>query len=376
MREIRGILSCRGVVLTGTDQTFTEAKILLVDDEEINLLLLERILHRAGYTSVRSTPDPREAIEIFQEFQPDLVCTDLHMPFMSGIGLLESLQKFIDPKTYLPIIILTADLSSDAEHEALTKGAKDFLNKPFQANQIRLRLHNLLQTRFLQLELQRQNEMLEEKVKNRTIELEAARLDALERLALAAEYRDHTTGMHTKRVGDLSALIALKLGFSEEEVDLVRRAAPLHDVGKIGIPDDILLKPGKLTNSEFDVMKAHVNLGSSLLSHGQSQLTQLAEKIALTHHERWDGSGYPLGLKGDDIPLVGQIVAVADVFDTLINERPYKEPWPIEKAIEEIKHQSGKWFSPRVVAVFLEVAMAHNQAVMREKNNSLSVPPL
>jgi putative two-component system response regulator len=203
--------------------------------------------------------------------------------------------------------------------------------------------------------LQQQNASLEERVMERTIELEASRLDLLERLALAAEFRDYTTGMHTQRVGLLASLLAAKLELPSDEVALIRRAAPLHDVGKIGIPDDILLKPGRLSEEEFAKMQHHVSVGAKLLSKSSSDLIRLAEKIALTHHERWDGTGYPRGLVGDDIPLVGQIVAVADVFDTLTNERPYKPAWPLDKAVAEMERQRGRWFSPRLVDLFLEV---------------------
>ena len=196
-------------------------------------------------------------------------------------------------------------------------------------------------------------------MRERTIELEVARLDVLERLALASEYRDHTTGQHTQRVGDLSAHLARELGLPENEIELIQRAACLHDVGKIGIPDEILLKPGKLSETEWYVMKGHVELGTKLLSMGKSPLVRMAELIAFTHHERYDGSGYPRGLKGDAIPLVGQIVAVADVFDTLVNDRPYKKAWTIDEALNEMECQRGRWFSHKVLDAFLRVIQTH-----------------
>ena len=340
-----------------------QAKILIVDDEAANVILLTRILQRAGYTAIQSTNNPKEALTLFETYKPDLVCTDLHMPHMTGLELIEALQQRIPASTYLPIVMLTADLNPESEQLALAKGAKDFLNKPFKAHQIELRVHNLLHTRFLHLELRDQNERLEQKVLARTAELETARLDVLERLAMASEYRDTTTGEHTQRVGVLSARLAERLGLPPDEVELILRAAPLHDVGKIGIPDDILLKPGKLSPDEWIVMKSHVELGTRLLARGNSQVVQLAELIALTHHERWDGSGYPRGLKGNDIPVVGQVVAVADVFDTLVNQRPYKKAWDLEEAISEIRAGRGTWFSPRVVDAFLEI-VANEEAVL------------
>ncbi len=338
-----------------TTELLGSAKILLVDDEAVNLVLLTRILNRAGYRHVEGTSDPRQALELFERFQPDLVCTDLNMPFVSGIELLTLLTRRLGDATYLPLLMLTADTNPEVEERALAAGAKDFLNKPFKANQIKVRVANLLHTRFLHLELKNHSEKLEHKVRERTLELETARLDVLERLALASEYRDYTTGQHTGRVGALSAQLAQRLGFSGADAELLQRAASLHDVGKIGIPDDVLLKPGKLSAQEWTVMKTHVELGAKLLAHGGSRLVQLAETVAMTHHERYDGSGYPRGLVGDDIPLSGQIVAVADVFDTLTHVRPYKPAWSVAEALAEIKSQRGKWFSPRVVDALLAV---------------------
>jgi putative two-component system response regulator len=202
--------------------------------------------------------------------------------------------------------------------------------------------------------LQGQNLQLDQKVRERTAELEATQIEILERLALAAEYRDDNTGEHTKRVGETAARIAEALGWPTRDVELIRRAAPLHDVGKIAISDLILLKPGKLTSEEFEQMKAHTRLGAQMLSGGRFPLLQLAEQIALNHHERWDGSGY-LGLRGEAIPIPGRIVSVADVFDALTSERPYKRAWSQEDALAEIKRQSGQQFDPQVVEAFLSV---------------------
>ncbi len=330
-----------------------DAKLMIVDDERANVVLLERILASAGYVNVHGFDDPDEALEHFDALAPDLICTDLHMPRTSGLELIAQVRERLDKDTFLPILMLTADLTREAEEEALLRGANDFINKPFQSNQIKLRVGNLLRTRGLHLQLRRHNENLEELVMERTVELEAARLDILERLAQAAEFRDYITGLHTQRVGTISALIALRIGLSRHNVDLIRRAAPLHDVGKIGIPDSILLKEGKLSTDEYEKMKRHVEVGVRLLARSQSTLIKMAELIALTHHERWDGTGYPRRLQGEDIPLVGQIVAVADVFDTLLNKRPYKPAWPLDEVIVEMKHQSGRWFSPRIVDALL-----------------------
>jgi len=345
-----------------------DARILVVDDEPANTVLLERILQSFGHRHVTATTDPLEAWKLFEhglrEQTPfDLLCTDLHMPGLDGLQLIERVAAATQEGDFLPILVLTADLQPAAEHEALVRGAQDFVTKPFRKEQIQLRVGNLLRTRYLHLQLRAHAGRLEELVRERTIELEAARLDALERLASAAEYRDHATGRHAQRVGLLAALIGERLGLAETEVDLVQRAAPLHDVGKIGIPDHILLKPGRLTDDEFSQMKEHVEVGSRLLSQGRSRLIVMAERIAAYHHERWDGSGYPRGLRGDDIPLVGQIVAVADVFDTLIHERPYKHAWPLAEAVEEIRRQRGRWFAPRVVDAFLALVAGRPELV-------------
>ncbi len=217
-----------------------------------------------------------------------------------------------------------------------------------------LRIKNLLQTRSLHLRIQGQNQLLDQKINERTAELEATQIEILERLALAAEYRDDDTGEHTKRVGRTSARIAEALGWPAADVELIGRAAPLHDVGKISISDLILLKPGKLTPEEFENMKTHTTMGAKMLSGGRFPLLQLAEQIALTHHERWDGTGY-IGLRQEAIPIAGRIVTVADMFDALTSERPYKKAWTVNEALEEIQHQSGRQFDPRVVEAFMKV---------------------
>jgi putative two-component system response regulator len=336
------------------DNILTTSRILIVDDQSSNVMLLEGILQEEDFTSYRSVTDPREVLPAFIDYLPDLILLDLQMPYLDGFAVMKQLRAGIAPGDFLPILVLTADATSDAKRRALSEGALDFLTKPFDAMEVLLRIKNLLQTRALHLQLQGQNQFLDQKVRERTAELEATQLEILERLALAAEYRDDDTGEHTKRVGETAARIAEALGWSARDVELIRRAAPLHDVGKIAISDLILLKPGKLTPEEFESMKAHARLGAQILSGGRFPLLQLAEQIALTHHERWDGTGY-LGLQAEAIPIAGRIVSVADVFDALISERPYKRAWPLREALEEIKCQSGRQFDPGVVEAFLKV---------------------
>jgi len=337
-----------------SQQELREGRILIVDDEDANLRALGKLLRRGGYSRMAFTSDPRTALDIFSRFEPDLVLLDLHMPFMDGFQVMRALQPRIPPGEYVPILILTADRDPETRERALSAGAKDFVAKPFELNEVMLRIKNLLETRMLYKRLQNQNEALEEKVRERTRELEETQSEILRRLALAADYRDDVTGHHAERVGILSALIAQELGLSNEVVQLIRWAAPLHDVGKIGIPDAILMKAGPLTPVEFEVMKSHTQIGARILSGGRFPLLELAREIALTHHEWWDGNGYA-GLSGESIPLVGRIVAVADTFDCITHERPYKRACTLEEAVHEIEAGRGTQFDPRVVDAFMAV---------------------
>jgi putative two-component system response regulator len=334
------------------DATLKNAQILIVDDQEANVRLLERILQKAGYANLRSTTDPREVLSLYGDSPPDLILLDLKMPHLDGLGVMKQLAPQIPPGTYLPILVLTADITPEAKQRALSGGARDFLTKPFDTTEVILRIKNLLETRFLHLELQNQNQTLEQKVRERTRELEEAQIEILERLAGAAEARDYLTGKHTQRVGETSAALARTLGVHETQVELIRRAAPLHDVGKIGIPDHILLKPGGLTPSEFEEMKTHTTIGARILSGSKFPLLKLAEEIALTHHERWDGTGYPLGLKGEDIPLAGRIVAVADAYDAFTSDRPYRKALSPGETWEILWDGAGTQWDGNVVEAF------------------------
>jgi putative two-component system response regulator len=251
------------------------------------------------------------------------------------------------PGDSTPILVLTADASLKSKHAALSGGASDFLSKPFDEAEVLLRIDNLLQAHLRRV-------VLEEMVESRTAELQKANLDTLHRLALAAEYRDDATGMHTRRVGLVCRQVAEILGMPSSEVELIGEAAPLHDVGKIAVPDCILLKPAKLSAEEFEVVKQHTVVGARILSGSSSSLMKTAEEIALYHHERWDGNGY-WGLKGAAIPLTCRIVAIADTFDALTHERPYKDAWALEPTLAEIRSQIGYQFDPVVAAAFLKL---------------------
>ena len=334
------------------DQLLQPSRILVVDDQEANALLLQAVLTRAGYTAVETLTDPTLVVERCTETPPDLLLLDWHMPVLDGPEILERIHFLTDEPNWMPVLVLTADIAPDTKRNALSLGARDFLTKPIDVPEVLLRVRNLLQTRYLRLQLQRTNDLLHERVLQRTRELEEAKLEMLDRLALAAEYRDDETGQHAKRIGRTSELLARELGLEPPDATLIGQSARLHDIGKIGISDELLLKPGKYTVEEIAAMELHPRIGARILSGSTNELLNMAEQIALTHHERWDGRGYPSGLAGEEIPLPGRIVTVADVFDALTHRRPYKEPWPISVAVREILSESGTKFDPHVTEAF------------------------
>ena len=330
-------------------------RILVVDDEAITIRLLERILRRAGYTDVIATTDALAVPDMVPAWRPDLIILDLHMPELGGFALLEQIRAEIPPGEYLPILVVTGDASSEAKLRALQQGVSDLLSKPFDQAEALLRIRNLLMIRSLQQQVLAHNQELEGRVLERTADLEHARLETIDRLARATEYRDDATGEHTRRVGQLAGDLCLVLGWPAEQAEIMRRAAPLHDVGKIGVPDAVLLKPGRLTPEEFATIRTHTVIGARILSGSQVPVLQCAEEIAATHHERWDGTGYA-GLRGDQIPLSGRIVALVDAFDALTHARPYKAAWSLEEALTEVRAQRGLQFDPMIVDAFLQAA--------------------
>ncbi len=333
---------------------FGAARVLVVDDDEANIRVLQHVLRQAGYTEVRVTTYSPSVAALYLEFQPDLILLDLHMPHLDGLGVMAAVAPLVPAGTYLPILMLTADVTAEAKRAALASGATDFVTKPIDVAEVVARIRNLLHARYL-------NQNLEAEVRARTAEVESARMEVVERLALATEYRDDATGQHTRRVARTSGLLAQLLGEPPSAVELIEQAAPLHDVGKIAVPDAVLLKPGRLTPEELALVRAHTTIGSRLLSGGRFPLLRVSEEIARTHHERYDGGGYPAGLAGDAIPLAGRVVAVADVFDALTHARPYKEAWPVARAVAEVAAQAGRQFDPRAVEAFL--ALPHAELV-------------
>lgn len=336
-----------------SQQQYQNATILIVDDQMTNILFLKSILQNAGYTKIHSTQDPTQVVSLVKEVNPDLICLDIHMPQINGFQIMGQL-KIIRKDMFLPILVLTTEEDRETRLRALESGAKDFLQKPFDKIEVLIRIRNLLETSLLNQTISVQKETLEETVRLRTQQLKETQLEIVHRLAQAAEHRDKETGSHIVRMSHYATVLGRACGMNEDQCTLLFHATPMHDVGKLGIPDRILLKPDKLDADEWEIMKQHTVIGAQLLSNSQSPILQMAEMIALTHHEKWDGSGYPNRLAGEDIPLVGRICAVADVFDALSSKRCYKDPWPIEKVLQELDSLSGIQFDPRLIEMFDE----------------------
>lgn len=336
--------------------------ILIVDDVPANIHVLSEIL-RPTY-QVKVVTSGMMALKIaMQSNPPDLILLDVMMPGMDGYEVCRQLKAHAATRN-IPIIFITAMDEVKDETTGFALGAVDYITKPVNPSivQARVKTH---------LALVDQNRVLEKKVKARTAEIKDTRLQIINCLGTAAEYRDEETGMHIFRMSQYSRLIALAAGFSQEEADLLLQAAPMHDVGKIGIPDKILLKPGKLDPEEWQVMKTHTTIGAKIIGEHSSKLLKLAHEIALSHHEKWNGTGYPQGLVGEEIFLAGRVVMLADVFDALTSERPYKKAWSEEEAVAEINQGSGTHFDPQLVQAFMKVL----PQILEIKNNN-SFPEL
>ncbi len=328
-----------------------QARILAVDDEPDNLLLIRLALRRISHVTCETESDPFKAMARFLAEDFDLVLLDYNMPGISGIDLLTAISTKARSEQ-IPVVMVTAQGDRDTRLMTLNAGAKDFLAKPIDTAELVVRVTNLLETRNLHLQLREQNRSLEQMVDRRTEELKTTRLEIIHRLARAAEFRDNETGVHVHRMSLYAEAIGRTLGLSATQLDLLLTASPMHDLGKIGISDLILLKPGKLTPEEFSVMQQHTIIGANILQGHDSDLLRVAHDIALSHHERWNGAGYPHGLAGEAIPLLARIAAVADVFDALTMERPYKNAWSVEDAQHEIGAMAGAHFDPAVVSAF------------------------
>ncbi len=331
------------------EASLKEARILIVDDEKASVRLLERVLRACGWTNLRSTYDPRTVRSLVRTFRPDLVLLDLHMPHASGLDVLAQTRALLAADG-VPILVVTADDRSEVREAALEAGATDLVAKPVDAAALPLRVRSLLEARFRRLQERGAGPSPHEAAASSVQEVVAPDVEVLQRLALLAEYRDDLSrGEHVKRVGQTSALLARALGLGEAEVEMVRLAAPLHDLGKIAIPEAILLKPGRLTPEELAVMQTHTSIGAAMLSGSRHPVLQMAQRIALSHHERWDGGGFPQGLRGEAIPLEARIVAVADAFDAMNADRPYRPALSSEEVWEILVDGAGKQWDLAVV---------------------------
>lgn len=334
------------------DRYHAHARILIVDDEQTNLKLLDKILRGQGYQNLVLMDDPRRVLHCYQMQRPDLILLDINMPYLDGYQIIEQLQALSDPMMP-PIIILTAQHGKAYLLRALTAGARDFVSKPFDRTELLMRVHNLLDVHLAHSLLHDQNIVLDKLVRDRTAELHQTRLQVVRRLCSAMEFKDSETGNHIVRMSHMCAALARGIGWEEDQCDLILNASPMHDIGKIGIPDAILLKSGKLDPEEWEIMKSHTVIGAALLKDDDSDLMRMAREIALSHHEKWDGSGYPQGLSADQIPQSARIAALADVFDALSSSRPYKQSWSIDSILEMISEGSGKHFDPELVQALM-----------------------
>ena len=329
-------------------------RILIVDDSRSSLAFLAQVIQKLDETYRVETFDrPGEALARCETEQFDLVLVDNIMPEFDGVEFTRRLRHS-EAYTMVPIIMVTSDSGSEIRQEAIAAGASDFVTKPFDTTELQARICNLLALRASQRQLIAQTRSLEAEVTAATQDLIAREEEIIWRLARAIEYRDGETGEHVSRVALISRIIAEGIGLDPEHCRTVYLAAPLHDIGKIGVADAILSKPGRLDPAEIEEMRTHVNIGARILENGSSRVIRVAELIAQSHHERWDGAGYPDQLSGTDIPIEARIVAIADVFDALCSKRPYKEAWPLEKAHAEITSLRGAHFDPQCVDAFEE----------------------
>jgi len=376
-----------------------QAKIMIIDDEQLVIKVVKRYLSAEGYVNFVAVNDSRQAIDRIWEERPDVVLSDINMPHVSGLDILRARQKIAEMNS-IPVLILSASSDQDVMREALELGATDFLSKPVDPCALSLRVQNALIVKSHHDHLASYAKELENQVRERVKQLEESREQIVHCLARAAEYRDNETGEHIIRVGKYCRVIAEELGFPESYCREIELGAQLHDVGKIGIPDSILLNPGRLTVEEFDVMKTHCGVGLEIMeplsqhdgervrNHASSggfimeavdsPMLQLAASIARTHHEKWDGTGYPAKLAGEAIPIEGRICCVADVFDALCSERPYKPRFPMKKCLEIMLSERGTRFDPRVLDAFFarfeqieEIRLAYDDRSTVEKIQEL-----
>jgi len=373
------------------------AKVMIVDDAPLNIKIVKKYLKVAGYSNFLTSIDPRPVLEMILQQVPDVILLDVTMPGISGLEILRAVRKNKN-SAHIPVIILTASDTKEIRIEALHSGATDFLTKPVDAAELVPRVQNALIVKAHHDHLKNYSQELKAEVRKRTAELAASRLELIHCLARTAEFRDNDTGRHVVRVGRYAEIIARQLGANEEFIELIAHAAPLHDMGKVGIPDRILLKREKLAPEEFEIIKkhtvyghhtfesipdeethairAHTFMGEMIMDVASSPIITMAAKIALTHHEKWDGTGYPMGLKGEEIPLAGRITAVADVFDALGSVRPYKPAFSLDRCFEIVEGGRGTHFDPKVLDAFLACRERIAQVYTELRDLDDASPPL
>lgn len=334
-------------------------KIFVVDDDDAVRESIKRALFLLGYEVIQAC-NGLEALQKVKESPPDVILLDARMPKMDGFETLKRLKE-VDDTLFIPVVMLTGLNDLQTRVKAFDMGADDFLAKPVDVMELTARIRSLLRIKAYNDRIRNYHKELESEVAKKTKELRLAyerikdfSLETIYRLCRAAEYKDEDTGNHIIRISHYSHTIARKIGLAEDMVEAVYYAAPMHDIGKIGVPDHILLKPGRLEPEEEKIMQRHVIFGKGILEGSNSAFIRLGEEIAYTHHERWDGNGYPVGLNSNEIPISGRIVAIADVFDALTSKRPYKEPFSIEKSYEIIRKGVGTHFDPKVAEGFFE----------------------
>lgn len=325
--------------------------IVIVDDTPTNVTLMRALVRKIEDCSAVCFTDSAEGLQWSLDNDPDLVIVDYMMPEPDGLEFIRRLRHS-RPAPETPVLMVTADHEKEIRYEALERGATDFLTKPLDRIEFNSRVKNMIALRRSHLALANRATLLASEVRRATAEIHAREKETLMRLARAAEFRDPETGAHIMRMAHFSRLIAAGLGLSDEDQDRIVQAAPMHDVGKLGTPDHILLKPARLEPEELAIMRRHAEIGFEILKDSASPILRAGAVIALSHHERYDGSGYPNRLSGEDIPLEGRIVAVADVFDALTSERPYKHAWELERAAGYLRRESGRHFDPRCVEAF------------------------
>lgn len=335
-------------------EIYKHGKIMIIDDVRTNTLLLEKLFTIEGYQNIFVIHDPAQALQVIEQEDPDVLLLDLNMPVISGFDILELLEARHSP-LISSVIVITAYQDSEYLHRSLRLGVRDFLTKPFDPVEVVLKVQHVLQENLQRRMQAEQTFQIEELLQQHVFQLEELQQEYVQRLLQAMKQKDNETGRHLLRISNYVFVLAKKLEYEESYCHKLKLAAALHDIGKLAIPDRILHKPGRLTPEEFEIMKEHTTKGAELLSGSRNEILLLAERIALTHHEKWDGSGYPQALLGEEIPVEGRITAVCDVFDALTSKRVYKEAWSKEEAFAEILWQSGMHFDPAVVQAFSEV---------------------